>query len=115
MATKPKNKTSLRVGQTVWDGYLDEFVVTDLQVLSNKVIYFYAEHKDSKNHYGYDCVLENRKDSTDAKNLGLSRWEFYTTQERAKMMGRMDRDNEFCHQLGYELKQLVGLLKTIRL
>ena len=115
MATKPKNKTSLRVGQTVWTETLAECEVTKLDVLSNKIIYFEAILKGNNRGYIFECVMENFKGCTDARPLSYVTRNIYIDEQRAKSMAREFRDWEECYHLGYNLKNIARTLKTIRI
>lgn len=115
MATKPKNKTSLRVGQTVWSDIGTEYEVTKIEVLSNKVLYFEAKVKDTMNEYIIECVIENSKGSTDARPLSYASRDIFIEEKRAKDVYRQERDREECYYLGYNLKNIARTLKHIRL
>ena len=107
---KPKNKTCLRVGDKLYDKYLDEFTVETLEVLSNKVIYITVR---SGENWLYECVVYNSNSTGSAvfiNNYKEEKTFFFGKNEAQKEYKRMN--NQHAEQaLGYYMHEIIKIIR----
>ena len=101
--SKPRNKTSLKVGDMVYHPFCGTHRVVELSPLSNRICYVVVEQDNER----IECACENSKAMTVLKPLDeYMTSSFYLSSEEAKReevrRDRYDRHSE----IGYAVEQI---------